>query len=167
MATSRPGSAAGDPTQLGPDGQSPEEGGRAGGRPDGRLCRQVVSGLRQRVLKLEQQCKDRDSIIRCGRPPPHNVNLAMLRLVPPRPLRQHVLPLPHFSLPAGSKGRAFPSWVWVHLRKSQVLFSGAPKVSGFKGGLLLAEGSVRKSVPSPWEAACGCENVSGNTGTEC
>lgn len=32
----------------------------------GVVPRQVISGLKQRVLRLEQQCKEKDSAIRCG-----------------------------------------------------------------------------------------------------
>lgn len=35
-----------------------------GGLPDGHVPRQVINGLKQRILKLEQQCKEKDGTIR-------------------------------------------------------------------------------------------------------
>lgn len=51
-------------------GSRPRAGGKAGRAEPGRgpdwcqLPLQVINGLRQRVFKLEQQCKEKDSTIK-------------------------------------------------------------------------------------------------------
>lgn len=122
----------------------------AGCRPDAALFpRQVVSGLKQRILKLEQQCREKDSTIQyaeVGRPaaaPPRPPGPWELPPPRPRPWSVACAPCPLTAAPVPT---AMPCP------------TALPPPSSSTGSRVNVSASSRgaKAQPSPFASSCAC-----------